>query len=466
MKLKTIDLCAGIGGIRRGFELTGDYSNVISAEIDDPACCTYKHLYGEDPKNDITSEDFKKKLQELRYDVLLAGFPCQAFSRVGLQEGFRDTTKGTVFFHIADIIKRTHPKAVFLENVENLIRHDKGKTFSTIIDILENELGYKVIGISRTDNDDLTYEPHNFIRNSKDFGIPQNRPRVYIICFSKAYFGEYLESLPDSLPQSSSKQIYDSLRDILETSVAPRFFLSQGYLDTLVNHKKRQKSKGYGFGYRIVNDTSIEHPVANTLLATGGSGRERNLIYDPENGKKYAGMQIDGKLSELNCQCIRMMTPTEWGRLQGFIGYAFMDEDGNDTFSFPDNISNTQRYKQFGNSVTIPVIEEMARFMSMCIQDMLSAFNPIEKRLFSMYGTEFLMCRKVYSKLKSSARESTLNSFFDCIFHFGVDMEFRNGELASYLKVTSARASQILSELIQNECVIQTFSGRYIFSVD
>ena len=96
MKLKTIDLCAGIGGIRRGFELAGDYTNVASAEIDEMACKTYEHLFGESPRHDITSDDYKHYLQTLRYDVLLAGFPCQAFSSVGLQQGFEDKTKGTI----------------------------------------------------------------------------------------------------------------------------------------------------------------------------------------------------------------------------------------------------------------------------------------------------------------------------------------------------------------------------------
>lgn len=466
MVLKTIDLCAGIGGIRRGFELAGNYKNIISAEIDEAACFTYKHLFGDDPKNDIMSESFKAKIQSIRYDILLAGFPCQAFSSVGLQQGFQDTTKGTVFFHIADIIKRTHPKAVFLENVENLLRHNKGKTFKTIVNILENELGYKVVGISHLLNGELDFDPHDFIRNSKDFGIPQNRPRAYIVCFSKAYFGEHLAEIPEQMPVSGSKKIYGSLRDVLEKEVEARFFLSQGYLETLERHRIRQKSKGYGFGYRIVNDPSIEYPIANTLLATGGSGRERNLIFDPENGKKYSGMQLKGKLTEINNKSIRMMTPTEWGRLQGFIGYGFVDEDGNDAFSFPEGVSNTQLYKQFGNSVTIPVIEEMAVFMLSCIQKMVSEFNPIENRLYSMYGDEFLMCRKMYFKLKGSARETTINTYFDCVFHFGMNREFRNAELARYLKVTSARASQILAELMRNECVAQNPSGKYCFLIN
>ena len=104
MIYKTIDLCAGIGGIRRGFEMTGAFQNVLSAEIDPSAAATYKFLFGEDPTNDLTSEQFKNTVDAIEYDVLLAGFPCQAFSRIGKQLGFRDTTRGTIFFDIADII--------------------------------------------------------------------------------------------------------------------------------------------------------------------------------------------------------------------------------------------------------------------------------------------------------------------------------------------------------------------------
>ena len=128
MPLRTIDLCAGIGGIRKGFEMTGHYRNILSAEIDKYACMTYEHLYHENPNNDLTSDEFKNLVAATDYDVLLAGFPCQTFSRAGLEEGFNDETKGIIFNHISQIVERTRPKAVFLENVDNLIRHDNGNT--------------------------------------------------------------------------------------------------------------------------------------------------------------------------------------------------------------------------------------------------------------------------------------------------------------------------------------------------
>lgn len=129
---RTIDLCAGIGGIRRGFELTGQFVNVLSSEIDKYACRTYQHLYGDNPENDLTSDEFKQQVENTEYGVLLAGFPCQTFSRVGLQEGFENEEKGKIFFHISDIIRRTRPFALFLENVDRLVSHDEGRTFKTI----------------------------------------------------------------------------------------------------------------------------------------------------------------------------------------------------------------------------------------------------------------------------------------------------------------------------------------------
>lgn len=374
MIYKTIDLCAGIGGIRRGFELTGKFENVLSAEIDPYACKTYKNLFGQNPQNDITTDEFKAKVAETDYDVLLAGFPCQAFSRVGLQLGFRDTTKGTIFFDIADVLSRTNPKAVFLENVENLVSHNKGKTLERIIKTLENELDYRIIGVSLDEDGSFVYTSKSFIRNSRYFGLPQNRPRVYIMAFSKRVFGDAVRVLTDDLPLKGTKTIAKDLNAILEHNVDDVYYMAKGYLDTLKRHKARQKEKGNGFGYVIVNANGIEHPVANTILATGGSGKERNLVYQPKEG--VAGKLLPTKKTELNDEGIRVMTPTEWGRLQGFIGYAFMDK-GEDTFSFPLDTTRAQQYKQFGNSVTIPVIEVMARFMLDCFDKMTDSQTDI-----------------------------------------------------------------------------------------
>lgn len=463
MPYKTIDLCAGIGGVRRGFELAGGFENVISAEIDEFACRTYEHLFRDNPRNDITSDDFKKTISSLQYDVLLAGFPCQAFSSVGKKQGFEDTTRGTIFFDIAKIIKETIPKVVFLENVENLIIHDKGNTFKTIIRILDEELDYEIIGFPHGESDNIKKYARSFVRNSRYFGVPQNRPRVYIIAFSRAYFGKHLSSLPAALPCKRDREaVYPNLNDVLEKDVSARYFLSSGYLQTLEKHRTRQRQKGYGFGYRIINDKQIEHPIANTLLATGGSGRERNLIYDPVNGEKYAGTEIIGKHSPINSKYIRTMTPTEWGRLQGFVGYGFLNNDV-DEFSFPESVPMTQQYKQLGNSVTIPVVEEMAIFINRCLDDMTNLFSKSEKRLYLMYCGEFKVCKKITDRLGGTLREDTLTKYYDAVFHFKYNTPFRNFELAAFFNCTTARSSQILAQLSESGCVKKKTGKDYVF---
>ena len=148
----------------------------------------------------------------------------------------------------------------------------------------------------------------------------------------------------------------------------PRYYMAEGYFDTLIRHRERNAQNGNGFGYRIVNEDGIENPIANTLMATGGSGRERNLVYDPQ--PEIYGLPLPGKKTPINSQGVRVMTPREWGKLQGFVGYAFIDDKGIDRFAFPEGILDAQRYKQFGNSVTIPVIKEMALFMKQCLKAM------------------------------------------------------------------------------------------------
>lgn len=366
---KTIDLCAGIGGIRRGFELTGRFENVLSAEIDKYACATYEHLYGINPYNDITTERFKQLTEFHRFDVLLAGFPCQSFSNVGKKEGFADATKGSIFFHIAEIIRRTRPKALLLENVENFTRHDRGNTMRVVMQTLVNELDYKVIGVSRDMLGQLVYQSKDFIRNSRYFGVPQNRPRTYIVAFDRRAFGPLIQRITEPLPERGPKVIYRDLNDVLEMGATQQFYLASGYYQTLKNHRSRQKKNGNGFGFRIVSAPGIEHPIANTILATGGSGRERNMVIDWQDD--MPGRSVEGKLSPINDECVRFMTPREWGKLQGFIGYAFLNENGEDTFSFPPDVSIVQQYKQFGNSVTIPLIEEMAKYIAKYL-DMLA----------------------------------------------------------------------------------------------
>ena len=279
----------------------------------------------------------------------------------GKKEGFRDRTRGTLFFDVADIIDRTRPKAFLLENVEGILRHKRGQTFRIILETLVNELDYHVIGVSEKEGK-LKYDNGSFLVNSRHFGIPQNRPRVYIVGFDKRLYGAFIEGLNAlQLPKRNDKKIYTSLNDLLEFGAAPEFYLAEGYLETLKKHRARHKEKGNGFGYIVVNDPDNPLECSNAILATGGSGRERNLVYDPQ--PHIGGMVVSGKHTPLNKEGIRVMTPTEWAKLQGFANYAFV-KDGKDEFSFPPNVSRAQQYKQLGNSVTIQVIEEMAKLVA------------------------------------------------------------------------------------------------------
>ena len=366
---RTIDLCAGIGGIRKGFELTGHYYNVLSAEIDEYAARTYElNFDGDNPRNDLTSTEFKKEAERIGCDILLAGFPCQPFSSQGNKEGLNDPTRGTIFYHIRKIIKLTRPKVVFLENVQNLISHDKGRTIQVILDSLEKKLQYKVVGVTYDEKGKYCFTHSSFVRNTCNFGLPQNRPRAYFVAFDKRLYAGLLDEIENQLPTclypelKKNKNLGRKMPQILDKKVDIHYYMSKTYLNTLFEHRARQLEKGNGFGYCILNSNG-EFKNANTLMATGGSGKERNLIiqkmpsYDPNNPS------VLKKKGGLNDQDVRIMTPTEWGRLQGFIGYAFLDEQGKDMFRFPEGMPEGQKYKQFGNSVSIPVIQTMAEFI-------------------------------------------------------------------------------------------------------
>ena len=385
---KTIDLCAGIGGIRQGFCKTGEFVNVLSAEIDEFAAETYKlNFNGEDPLNDLTSIEFKNKAERVGCDVLLAGFPCQPFSSQGNKEGFDDPTKGTIFFHIKQIINKTRPKVIFLENVQNIVSHDGGRTIHVIIDSLEKKLNYKVVGISYNENGQFVIEHSKLVRNTKDFGLPQNRPRAFFIAFDRRLYEGLFDNIDDNLPTelyASLKKnplLNRSLNQLLETNVDIHYYMSASYLNTLIKHRNRQRQNGNGYGYCIVNDPNRKQQIANTILATGGSGKERNLIVQTMPKYNPKDKAVTRKKGGLNKQNVRVMTPTEWGRLQGFIGYGFVDNNGVDHFQFPNDMTETQKYKQLGNSVSIPVIETMAYY----ILDCLKIFNENKERIVLNY---------------------------------------------------------------------------------
>lgn len=314
---KFIDLFAGIGGFRLAMQNLGGKC-IFTSEWDKEAQKTYRANFGEIPFGDITKEQTKKFIPN-DFDVLCAGFPCQAFSIAGKRGGFEDT-RGTLFFDVAEIIKSKKPKAIFLENVKGLRNHDKGKTLETILNVLRNDLGYFV--------------PEPQIINARNYGVPQNRERIFIVGFSKETGINEFE-----YPKPLKKTV--KFADIKEKKVPPtKFFLSTQYLKTLLSHKERHASKGNGFGFEIIPDEGI----ANAVVC-GGMGRERNLVIDKRITDFTPTTHIKG---EVNREGIRKMTPREWARLQGFP----------DKFAIP--VADASAYKQFGNSVAVPAIQATA----------------------------------------------------------------------------------------------------------
>ena len=317
-KFEFIDLFAGIGGFRLAMQNLGGKC-VFTSEWDENAKKTYFANFGEVPFGDITKDKTKKFIPN-NFDVLCAGFPCQAFSIAGKRGGF-DDTRGTLFFDVAEIILRHKPKAIFLENVKGLISHDKGNTLRTILNVLRNDLGY--------------YVPEPQIINAKEFGVPQNRERIYIVGFRKDLGIDHFE-----YPKPDGTKV--TFKEVKEKKVVPtKYYLSNQYLQTLINHKERHESKGNGFGYAIIKDNEISNAIV-----VGGMGRERNLVVDNRITDFTPTTHIKG---EVNREGIRKMTPREWARLQGFP----------DSFVIP--VADASAYKQFGNSVAVPAIQATAK---------------------------------------------------------------------------------------------------------
>lgn len=316
-KFKFIDLFAGIGGFRLAFQQLGGKC-VFTSEWDEQAKKTYFANFGEIPFGDITKPDTKNFIPD-GFDVLCAGFPCQAFSIAGKRGGFEDT-RGTLFFDVAEILKNKKPKAFMLENVKGLVNHDKGKTLATILNVLRNDLEY--------------YVPDPKVMNARDFGVPQNRERIFIVGFRKD-----LGISDFTYPEPLEKVV--AFEDVKESeTVSVKYYLSTQYLTTLEEHRRRHESKGNGFGYQIIPDDGI----ANAVVC-GGMGRERNLVYDDRLVDFTPITHIKG---EVNRKGIRKMTPREWARLQGFP----------DEFVIP--VADASAYKQFGNSVAVPAIRATA----------------------------------------------------------------------------------------------------------
>lgn len=299
--IKIIDLFAGVGGIRKGIENAYGQDNVecvFSSEINKFAVQTYKANHNnENVYGDITLVN-EKDIPD--HDILLGGFPCQAFSMAGKGLGFADT-RGTLFFEIERILKEKKPKTFLLENVKRLVTHDKGNTFKVIIDKLEG-LGYKVF--------------HKVLR-ARDFGVPQNRERIFIVGFLDPNIDF---KFPEPL------KINTRVGDILDDNVDPKYTISDKLWLGHQTRKINNKANGKGFGYQMVTHDSS---YTGTLSARYNKDGSEILIY--QEGKNP-----------------RKLTPREAARLQGF------PED----FIIP--VSNAQAYKQFGNSVCVPVITAIA----------------------------------------------------------------------------------------------------------
>ena len=299
-----IDLFAGIGGIRIPFSELGGRC-VFSSEWDAHAQKTYFVNYGETPAGDIT----KIEAGDIPdFDILLGGFACQPFSQAGLHKGFADT-RGTLFFEIERIIEAKRPKAFLLENVKQLAGHDHGRTLRVILEHL-HALNYNV-----------SYK----VLRAADYGVPQNRERIYIVGFDKNAF-----SLADdyTFPYPEPLKIKTRLGDILENNVDSKYTISDALWAGHQRRKEEHQAKGNGFGFSLFTPDS---EYANTISARYYKDGSEILI-DQGTDKNP-----------------RKLTPRECARLQGFP----------ESFVIP--VSDMQAYKQFGNSVAVPVIREIAK---------------------------------------------------------------------------------------------------------
>ncbi|MBI2669538.1 MAG: DNA (cytosine-5-)-methyltransferase [Candidatus Yanofskybacteria bacterium] len=292
------DFFAGIGGLRLGFQQSG-YKIVYSNDNGKRSCETYRANFRDIDERDIREVDVDVIPN---FDVLIAGFPCQPFSVIGKRKGLKDD-RGKLFFELVRILAVKKPRAILLENVRHLIKHDGGKSFERIKQSLEL-LGYKVFWQ---------------ILSSADFGVPQRRERLYI-----AGFLDHGVDFKFPIGKKTTK-----LKDILEHRANEQFYLSEKYYKGLLAHKKRHAKQGSGFGCEILDPNGMSH----TLVA-GNMGRERNLIRDVPVPKNRWG--------------VRRLTVKECARLQGFP----------ESFEFP--VPMTAAYEQLGNAVTVAVSKAIA----------------------------------------------------------------------------------------------------------
>ena len=315
-----IDLFAGIGGFRLAMQTLGGKC-VFSSEWDEGAKHTYFRNYGEVPFGDITKPDIKNLIPD-HFDVLCAGFPCQPFSNAGLKKGIEDT-RGTLFYHIAEILRDHQPKAVLLENVRGLISNDKGKTIQTVLRTITG-MGYKCnVSQELIENgpiNKLKTECSKMVLSAKDYGVPQNRPRIYIVLWRKDV---EIEKFLYPSPEKTKTLV----GNILENNVPDKFTISDKLWAGHQRRKEEHAEKGNGFGYCMFNANSEYTSTISRRYYKDGSE-----ILIEQNGKNP-----------------RKLTPRETANLQGFPR----------EFKLPD--SNTKAYQQFGNSVAVPVVTRVSQ---------------------------------------------------------------------------------------------------------
>lgn len=330
-KFTFIDLFAGIGGFRIAMQSAGGRC-VFSSEWDEAAKETYFDNYGEVPFGDITKPEIKALIPDY-FDVLCAGFPCQPFSNAGLKKGIEDT-RGTLFYHIAEILRDHQPKAVLLENVRGLISNDKGRTIQTVLRTITG-MGYKCnIPQELIDNGPITKlkaECSKMVLSAKDYGVPQNRPRIFIVLWREdVNVNEFLYPEPE--------KIKTRLGDILEQNVPDAYTISDRLWEGHQRRKEEHAKKGNGFGYCLFNDDSEYTSTISRRYYKDGSE-----ILIEQKGKNP-----------------RKLTPRETASLQGFPK----------EFKIPE--SNVRAYQQFGNSVAVPVVTKISEQI---VEQILEVYN-------------------------------------------------------------------------------------------
>jgi len=308
-KYKLVSLFSGIGGLDLGFEFAG-FKTVWANDFDKYACETYRANVGDC----IVEGDIRLVKDQIPdHDVLIGGFPCQPFSTLGKLQGFEDQqNRGTLFFEIMDIAKKHDTKVIVLENVKNLMTHDKGRTFARI----------------KEEMDKAGYYFNAEILNSQDYGVPQRRNRVFIVCFNKKYF----KDVPFTYPEKEELTV--TTQDILDKDVAEKYFLTEKISHTILG----EGTKGY-----IVKPT-IDLPISKTLTATMHKmhrASQDNYVTDQLNYER----NVSDKEKRIP---IRKLTPDECRKLQGFPS------------QWVQVVNDGQAYKQFGNAVTVNVAYKVA----------------------------------------------------------------------------------------------------------